>query len=96
MNEEELKQLWLWQVGPRLNLDPMAPARQDVDLNGLRVSMLRRSKRYFESTFYTSYGPVTLVCHEPNGYKRIMKCSWFPDAATPEMIAEIKDHMDAI
>ena len=96
MNEEELKQLWLWHVGPRIDLDPMAPARQDISMNGMRVSMLRRSKRHYQSTFYTSHGPVTLVCQEPNGYKRIMRCEWFPEQASKEMVQEIQEHMDQI
>jgi hypothetical protein len=96
MNAEERKQLWLWHVGPRANLKPMAPDRQKLDLNGMAVDYYRQSKRHYELTFHTDEGPVTLVCREANGYHRELDCSWFPKHATQAQVNQIKQHLDPI
>ena len=96
MTEDERKQLWLWHVGPRVNLSPRAPDRQTIDMNGMEVDYLRRNKRHYELTFYTIDGAVTLVCREANGYHRELKCEWFPKQASNLQIDDIQAHMDAI
>jgi hypothetical protein len=96
MSPEQRKQLWLWHVGPLADLRPMAPDRQTLDLNGMRVDYYRQSKRHYELTFHTSDGPVTLVCREPNGYKRILECDWFPKHATAAQQSEIQSHCDEL
>lgn len=96
MTPDERKQLWLWHVGPLVDLRPHAPDRQTVDMNGMEVDYNRRSKRHYELTFYTIDGAVTLVCREPNGYHRELECNWFPKEASTLQEDDIRAHMDVI